>query len=102
MIDQQERDRIVLLGEAAQGLERTSAGIRPDDAIVRSVFGAQISFDGAEDLGIVIDCKNYWPWQGRPPSMLSFDNGKGERDSVGMGLSVNLTSKPNECASLGT
>jgi hypothetical protein len=63
MVNQEQRDRFVLFGETAEEIERAGARIGADNAILGTILGAEITFDGAEDFGIVINCENYWPWQ---------------------------------------
>jgi hypothetical protein len=58
MVGEQKRDGFVALLEFPEDVERSGAGIGAQNAIVLGVLGAKVAFNGAENVGIVVDSQN--------------------------------------------
>ena len=55
LVDEEQRHRLVALGQLADDLERIGRGSGADDAVVVGVPRAQVALDGPEDGRIVVD-----------------------------------------------
>ena len=55
MVHQKQGHGFIALFEPSEQVEGRSAGFGGQNAISRTIFAPQIAFDGAQNVGIVVD-----------------------------------------------